>query len=162
MADIDFRPVQNADDLALLDQALCALSVDLGDAHLAGADVLRVGLFGRVPAAYGLLALRDRALMGAALFSPVFSTARGAAGVYVSDLWVAEAARGGGLGQKILARVATRANLLWGAEWMTLAVYAHSIASRRFYTRLGFEPQGNMTTMRLSQDAVQRLIRNAQ
>ncbi len=154
--------MQSADDLDLLDRALSALSIELGDEHLAGADVLRQGLFGPVPAAYGMLALEDCAVMGAALFGPVFSTARGAAGVYVSDLWVAEAARGRKLGQTLLAQVAERAGLLWGAEWMTLAVYAHSDASRRFYTRLGFEPQTNATTMRLSRDAMQRLIRNAQ
>ncbi len=162
MGALEYHPVQNADDLDHLDHALRALSVELGDAHLADKGVLRAGLFGPVPAAYGLLALHDGGLIGAALFSPVFSTARGAAGVYVSDLWIAEAARGQKLGQGMLAEVAKRADLLWGAKWMTLAVYAHSIASRRFYTRLGFEPQSNATTMRLSQDAMQRLIRNAQ
>lgn len=162
MGKTEFRPVESADDLDLLDEALRALSVELGDEHLADKGALRGGIFGPVPSAYGLLALSGGKLMGAALFSPVFSTARGAAGVYVSDLWIAEAARGRKLGAGVLAEVAKRTGLLWGAKWMTLAVYAHSTASRRFYTRLGFEAQNNTTTMRLSRDAMQRLMRNVQ
>ena len=89
-----FRPVETEADLALLDHALRRLSVDLGDTHGAGLDALRVGLMGDVPAAYGLLML-DEGLLGAALYGPVFSTVRGAAGVYVSDLWVDQTVRGG-------------------------------------------------------------------
>lgn len=96
-------------------------------------------------------------MIGAALYSPVFSTARGAAGVYVSDLWVDGATRGQGVGQSVLAEIARRAGKLWQAEWMTLAVYGHSTAARRFYERLGFAPQENVTQMRLSQSGFEGL-----
>lgn len=154
---MEFREVTTEADLILLDRALSALSADLGDTHSAGLDALRAGLAGEIPAAYGLLAL-DGDLIGAALFGPMFSTVRGAAGVYVSDLWVAEAARGQGLGRALLAEVARRAGALWRAEWMMLAVYAHTPASRRFYERLGFEAQDQVTQMRLPQAAMRRLM----
>lgn len=151
-----FRTVTTEADMVLLDRALRALSDDLGDTHEAGIDVLRTALTGTIPAAYGLLA-RDGDVVGAALYSPVFSTARGAAGVYVSDLWVDGAARGLGVGQNVLAEIARRAGKLWQAEWMTLAVYGHSTAARRFYERLGFAPQENVTQMRLSQSGFEGL-----
>ena len=153
---VDFRAVTTEADLILLDRALRALSADLGDSHLAGLDALRAGLMGDTPAAYGLLAVTHD-LIGAALYSPVFSTALGAAGVYVSDLWVDSAARGRGLGRTVLAEVARRAGTGWGAEWMTLAVYGHSTASRLFYERLGFVPQDRVTQMRLPQAGFERL-----
>lgn len=154
---VDFHAVETEHDLALLDTALRQLSADLGDAHSAGLDALRAGLTGAIPAAYGLLALEED-LIGAALFGPLFSTVRGAAGVYVSDLWVTEAARGQGLGRALLSQVARRAGMLWRAEWMMLAVYAHTPASRRFYERLGFEAQDQVTQMRLPQAAMHRLM----
>ncbi|SEL43048.1 Acetyltransferase (GNAT) family protein [Roseovarius azorensis] len=153
---VEFRAVLTEDDLALLDGALRALSADLGDTHSAGLDALRAALTGEIPAAYGVLAL-DEGLIGAALFGPLFSTVRGAAGVYVSDLWVDRAARGRGLGRALLAQAARRAGVLWRAEWMTLAVYAHSPDSRRFYERLGFEAQAQVTQMRMPQAAMRRL-----
>lgn len=154
---VDFRAVETEDDLALLDAALRRLSMDLGDTHSAGLDALRAGLMAEIPAAYGLLAVEEN-LVGAALFGPMFSTVRGAAGVYISDLWITEAVRGRGLGRALLSQVARRAGVLWRADWMMLAVYAHTPASRRFYERLGFEAQDHVTQMRLPQAAMRRLM----
>lgn len=158
---VTFRAVKTETDLALLDRALRALSRDLGDAHAADRKVLHRALAGATASAYGLLALgpgpQADALRGAALFSPAFSTVRGAAGVLVSDLWIAEGARGQRLGQHVLTAVATRAGALWGAAWMALAVYDHSPAARRFYDRLGFEAQSDVTQMHLPPAAMRRL-----
>lgn len=145
---VEFCAVTTAANMVLLDRALKALSDDLGDHHRAGLDALRAGLTGDTPAAYGLLAVQ-RGMIGAALYSPVFSTAQGASGVYVSDLWIDRAMRGQGIGQRLLSEVARRANVQWRAECMTLAVYGHSTASRRFYERIGFAPQDRVTQMRL-------------
>ena len=75
---------------------------------------------------------------GVALWSPFLSTTRGAMGAYVSDLWVADAARGQGLGQRLLAAVRDRAAGEFGAVFLRLAVYHDNPAARRFYDRLGF------------------------
>lgn len=162
MSDLRVRHVETEDDLARLDLALCALSAELGDDHLAGLSDLRVALEGPTPAAQAVLALQADETLGATLFSPVFSTVAGTAGVYVSDLWVAGAARGRGLGRRLLAETALRAARLWRAEWITLAVYAKSTRSRQFYEGLGFAPQAGMVTMRLDRDATQRLMREAE
>lgn len=161
MKNIALCPVTSDSDLDLLDQALRRLSGDLGDSHVAGRAALARALCGAHPAAHGMLALEGEELRGAALFSPVFSTVRGAAGVYVSDLWVADAARGLGLGRRLLGAVGVRAARLWRARWLTLAVYDHSTASRRFYDRLGFEPQTDATVMKLGPEGFAELMRNA-
>lgn len=158
---MQFRTVQNDHDVDLLDTALRHLSDDLGDVHVAGQDALNAALGGAFPSAHAILALEDEALRGAVLFSPVFSTVRGAAGLYVSDLWVSDEARGKGLGRRLLAAAADRAGYLWHADWMSLAVYHSSDASRRFYQRLGFAPDTAATVMKLGPDGLGRLIRDA-
>jgi ribosomal protein S18 acetylase RimI-like enzyme len=147
-----FVRVAGEEDLVRLDIALAKLSADLGDAHAAQRDSLRKALSGPHPVAQGLLALRDGATEGAALFSPVYSTVRGAAGVFVSDLWVAPAARGQGLGRQLLVEAARIGAELWAADWLKLAVYDASTETQAFYRRLGFHPAQGMREMRL--DAV--------
>ena len=145
--------VADTADLDRLEAALAALSADLGDAHAAGRASLARALSGPHPAAYALLAQADAQAggqtLGAALFSPVYSTVVGSAGAYVSDLWVAPAARGQGLGRQLLVAVAEVGGRLWGAGWLKLAVYDHSTAAQGFYRRLGFAPTRGVQEMRL-------------
>ncbi len=155
-----FQPVETEAQIALLHEALCALSDDLGDIHAAGIKDLGAALLAPVPAAYGMLAQDDSSVKGAALFSPVFSTVLGAPGLYVSDLWVSPLARGRGLGRALLAQAARRAQARWRAEWMTLAVYRDSQSAQRFYHRLGFAPQTTSTLMRLDARAMGELTTN--
>lgn len=133
-----------------LDAALRHLSRDLGDAHRADAALLARACFGPEPAAHALLAEAGAACLGAALYSPVVSTARGGTGVFVSDLWVAGSARGRGLGRRLVAAVAGRAASRWGAVFLRLAVYHASVDARAFYERLGFHPAEAETVMTLS------------
>lgn len=143
-------------DAPLLNAALRRLSADLGDPHGADDAAIARALQGANPAARGMLALEGAGTVGAALYSPTFSTVRGA-GVYVSDLWVAPEARGGGLGRRLLGAVLRDAGETWGAVRLTLNVYHHSAAARAFYERLGFVPVESYTTMTLEQDAATRL-----
>jgi GNAT superfamily N-acetyltransferase len=126
-------------DVEALDAGLRALSAALGDAHRAtAADLLRDG-FGPRPAFAALIAETQGLLpAGVALFSPLYSTTRGGAGAYVSDLWVAEALRGAGLGARLLAAARDEAAALWGARFLRLGVYARTPRARAFYDRLGF------------------------
>lgn len=140
------------DEAPMLNAALRRLSADLGDAHAASdADIARA-IAGPHPAAHGLLALTGADVAGAALYSPVFSSVKGP-GVYVSDLWVAPDARGGGLGRRLLGAVLRDAAGKWGAVRLTLNVYHHSTRSRAFYDRLGLIPVDTYTPMILEQDA---------
>src|SRR5215469_10952320 len=69
------------------------------------ADLLRHG-FGPDPQFEALLAFVDRDPAGMALFHSRFSTWLGRPGIYLEDLYVVEAARGRGIGRRLMARLA--------------------------------------------------------
>ena len=156
---VTFRSVGHAEDLARLEAALRALSADIAEEYATDSAILAHAIQGARPSAHGLLALTGDQTLGAALFSPLFSTVRGAAGVYVSDLWVSAAARGQGLGARLLAQVARDGAARWQASWLKLAVYDHSEDAQAFYQRLGFEPARGMQEMRLGPQAVDALLK---
>jgi len=161
MRDIAFRTVAEAEGLARLEDALRALSADIAEVYTTDSATLARAVLGTQPAAHGLLAQHGNQTLGAALYSPLFSTVRGAAGVYVSDLWVSADARGQGLGARLLAQVARAGAARWQATWLKLAVYDHSHAAQAFYQRLGFEPAHGMQEMRLGPKIVAKLIERA-
>lgn len=132
--------VAGAADMAALAAALAALSADLGDTHRADAAALAAACLGVPPACHGLLARGAGGVTGAALVSAIFSTTQGAAGAYVSDLWVAAGARGQGLGRRLLRAAAGFAAERWRARFVKLAVYDDNPGARGFYARLGFRP----------------------
>jgi uncharacterized protein (DUF849 family) len=100
--------------------------------------------------------------LGAALFSPVFSTVRGGAGAYVSDLWVAPEARGQALGTALLAAVAERTRSDWNASFIKLISYSDNDEALRFYARLGFAPLRGETGLTLSGAPLAALSRQTQ
>ncbi len=123
---------------ARVNAALRALSADMGDTHRATDEMIERACFGPAQALYAMLAEAEDGLRGLAAFSPQVSTCRGVIGVYVSDVWVDGAARGQGLGQRLLAAVRDEAARLWGPGYLRLAVYDDNAGARRFYERLGF------------------------
>lgn len=132
----DVTPAQ----LPLFEEALRNLARDLDDPYQLGSEALHHALFARYPSACGAIARSSSGdLLGASLFSPLVSTARGCPGAYVSDLWVAEPARGQRIGRVLLEYVAERAGQIWNAQFIRLMVYDTNIKARRFYERLGFE-----------------------
>lgn len=137
MPKIEIRQA-GADDIALLGAALEQLSDELGDRHRASAADLAAACLAPYPAAHGFLALDVGDPVGAALVSPVFSTTKGAPGVFVSDLWVAAGQRGQGLGRRLLAAVAAFGRDRWGATFVKLTVYTDNEPARAFYRHLGF------------------------
>ncbi|GAB4518994.1 MAG: GNAT family N-acetyltransferase [Roseibium sp.] len=145
------------EDTGRLHEALKRLSADLGDHHVASAeDLLRHG-FSEPPAFFALLATRSGETVGALLASPVFSTTRGGAGLYVSDLWVAEEARGAGLGTRLLAAALDLAPATWTVTFLKLAVYHDNSDARRFYERLGFVARTDETVLDLQGPALDNL-----
>ena len=109
-----------------------------------------------------LLALQDAHVLGAALFSPVFSTVRGGAGAYVSDLWVAPEARGQALGTALLAAVAGLSRSDWNASFIKLVSYSDNNEALRFYARLGFASLRGETGLTLSGAPLAALSRQTQ
>lgn len=98
------------------------------------ADLLQHG-FGPDPQFEAILAFLDGEPAGAALFHSRFSTWLGRPCMHLEDLYVTEAARGRGVGRRLIARLAAIAvERQWGRidfnvlEWNP---------ARRFYHRLG-------------------------
>ena len=125
-------------DAGRLNTGLAHLSAALGDTHRATDDRIAAQGWGDWPAFRAQLAEEGDALVGLALYSPIYSTVRGGAGVYVSDLWVAAQCRSDGLGRRLLRAALLDAEAEWGAGFLRLQVYDHTPRARRFYDRLGF------------------------
>src|SRR4051812_10388732 len=85
-----------------------------------------------------LLAERHGAALGLAMFYPTFSSWAGRPGLFLEDLYVRPAARGLGVGRRLLAELARLARQQ-GATRIDLAVRDGNQA-RDFYGRLGLRP----------------------
>jgi len=136
-------------------RALAAYEKLLEQAVATEADLHRF-LFTEPRRAEALLAERDGAAVGFAIWYYAFSTFEGRPTLYVEDVFVDPAARGGGIGRAIFADLARRA-LDQGCarmEWSVLDWNAPSIA---FYRSLGAVPREGWTLQRLDHDALQRL-----
>ncbi len=113
-------------------------------------------LFGERPAAAALIAERGSQAAGYALFFPTFSSFLTTSGVWLEDLFVRPAHRGGGVGKALLAAVAAHVRdsggqrLEWAAlDWNELAL--------GFYRRIGAKTMNEWITHRLVGDALEQL-----
>ena len=114
---------------------------------------LREHLFGPRPYAEVLLAEEAGAVVGFALFFPVYSTFLARPGLYLEDLFVEPAHRGKGHGKALLAALA-RLVLERGygrLEWSVLNWNEPAIG---FYRALGAMPMDEWTVYRLTADAL--------
>ena len=128
-----------ADDAATIATLVRWLARATGEEHKvlsAPDDFARHG-FGSAPAFRALLAERDGEAIGLALWFYNFSSWRGELGAYLQDIYVDEAARGTGLGRRLLAATAQRAQAD-GATHLRLSVAADNEGARAFYEHLGF------------------------
>ncbi len=153
MDQVTFRLAERG-DASRLNAVLWKLSETMGDVHRADDHAIERAGFGATPAFFALFAELDDDIIGAVVYSPLFSTVRGRAGAYVSDLWVAEHARGQRLGVRLLAAVRDRAQSQWGAGFLRLAVYDDNPRAVSFYANLGFVPASEETSMTLEGDAL--------
>ena len=133
------RPA-GAADVPTLRAMIQALADGEGGSHpVASEAALLTHGFGPRPLFQAVLA-EAGAPLGMVIYLPDFSTHRGEAGVYVQDIYLVPAARGTGLGQRLLAEVMARQD--FGARYMTLVVSPANAAALRFYQRIGFRPRG--------------------
>ncbi|HEY1175276.1 MAG: GNAT family N-acetyltransferase [Streptomycetaceae bacterium] len=115
-------------------------------------------LFGPAPAARVLIAQDDATgePVGFALWFTTYSTWLGKPGIYLEDLFVTPAARGGGHGKALLtelARIAVERG--YGrVEWSVLDWNEPAIG---FYRKLGAAPQDEWTVYRLTGEALAEL-----
>jgi len=101
-------------------------------------DLLKYG-FGENALLNALIAERDGEAVGMCTYFPIFSTWTGRPGVFVIDLFVSEVERGNGLGEQLLARLASISRER-GTTFMRLSVDNHNVRSESFYRRIGFTP----------------------
>ncbi len=104
-------------------------------------DLRRLG-FRERPAFHALIAERDGEPVGLSLFFYNFSSWRGELGVYVQDLYVADAARGTGLGRRLIAETVTLGRKQ-GATHVRLSVDRDNEGAQRFYRKLGLKLSGS-------------------
>lgn len=126
------------------------------DAVEASEAMLAAALFGPVPAAEALIAIRGGDAIGFALFFHTFSTWTGRRGLWLEDLYVTPEARGSGAGAALLKALAAIAldrdcaRLEWTVlDWNTSAI--------DFYRAKGALPQDQWTTQRVSGAALRAL-----
>jgi GNAT superfamily N-acetyltransferase len=154
------RPA-NAEDLATLLALFAALAEyeQLQDELQADEPQLREALFGEQPAAAAVIAERAGEPVGYALFFPTFSSFRASRGIWLEDLFVLPAHRGAGVGRALLAAVAARVpeargRLEWCAlDWNELAL--------GFYRGIGARLMNEWTTLRLDDEALERIAAEA-
>jgi GNAT superfamily N-acetyltransferase len=122
------------------------------------ADLLREG-FGRLPRYEALLAEEDGEAIGFALFFHSFSTFEGRSGLHLEDIFVVDAARGRGVGRKLMARLAAIAAERDCAR-LDLSVL-HWNPARRFYDRLGMKQMTDWIPYRLAGAGLAQLAAEA-
>ena len=76
-------------------------------------------------------------LLGACLWVMTYSSWRGSKGIYISDLYVMEHARGNKVGDRLLRGTLREAKKL-GAQFVKMEVDGANVGAQRFYDRLGF------------------------
>ncbi len=123
-------------------------------------EKLRETLFGSKPCAEVLIAEVGGVAQGFALYFQNYSTFLAAPGIYLEDLYVREAARGSGIGLKLIASVAKRAVEL-GCGRFEWAVLDWNAPALKFYAALGAIPQDEWTVQRLHGQALLELAAKA-
>jgi GNAT superfamily N-acetyltransferase len=161
MAQINIRAA-TPDDVPLILTFLNELATYEKLAHeVVATDAdMYAALFGERPVIETVIASLDDEPVGYALFFPTFSTFLGKPGLYLEDLYVRPAARGFGVGRKLLehlARITVERG--WGRlEWSVLDWNEPSIA---FYKKMGATAMDEWTIFRLTGEDLQRLARRS-
>jgi GNAT superfamily N-acetyltransferase len=128
------------------------------DAVVATEEHFRTALFGPDPRVHCLVAEDDSGeTVGFAIWFVSFSTWLGTHGIYLEDLFVRPAARGGGHGRALLTELA-RIAVERGYGRVEWAVLDWNVDAQGFYRSLGATPQDEWTTWRLTGNALQQLV----
>jgi GNAT superfamily N-acetyltransferase len=157
---VAIRPAEAADAATIvrLVRELAEFERLADQVRITEADVLRDG-FGERRCFECLLAEVDGAAVGFVLFLDSYSTFEGRQGIYIEDLYVSEAARGLGIGRRLMARLA-RIAIERECRRLDLGVLDWNPA-RGFYDRLGFRHSAGWLPYRLTGDALARLASEA-
>ncbi|MGV9311817.1 N-acetyltransferase family protein [Streptomyces sp. NPDC003691] len=139
-------------DVPAIHRMILALAEHQGYRHevRAGEEQLREALFGPDPAVHALVAVdEDGAHAGFALWFLTYSTWRGVHGIYLEDLYVDPAARGGGHGKALVAALA-RICAERGYQRLEWSVLDKLVPTIAFYRSLGAAPLEDSRVFRLA------------
>ena len=121
-------------------------------------DAYRAVLFPETgsPTAWAHVAEVDGQVVGIAVWFLTFSTWTGRNGLWLEDLYVSPAHRGGGLGRQLMATLA-RVCTERGYPRMEWTVLDWNTPALEVYRHVGATPQEEWTTQRLTGDALAAL-----
>ena len=102
---------------------------------ITGAD-LHNAMFGEGAFVEGLVCEVDGSTGGFAIFYPRFSSFRGQCGYYLEDIYIGDAFRGRGLGEKLLKEIARKGKAR-GFKRIDFQVLEWNFAAIEFYKALG-------------------------
>ena len=126
------------------------------DQVIATEELLEETLFGENSNVEVLLACDENQILGFALYFRTFSTFLGRPGIYLEDLFVRGFARGRGIGESLLRRIAKNTLEMGGGrlEWSVLDWNKTAIS---FYKKMGAVPLDEWTTFRLTGEKLKKL-----
>jgi ribosomal protein S18 acetylase RimI-like enzyme len=100
-------------------------------------------------------------ILGVCLWTMTYSSWRGHAGIYISDLYVLAHARGRKIGERLLRGTMVEAQKR-GAGFIKMEVDVNNHAGARFYERLGFIHKAEDRFFILEPDEFEKLTRSAE
>ena len=155
--DFEIRQAEEEDVPEILEliKALAEFE-NLSDEVIATEELLKTTLFGINSPAEVQIAYDKNKTLGFALYFRTFSTFLGRPGIYLEDLYVRENARGKGVGEALLRRLAQRTREIGGGrlEWAVLNWNEPAIG---FYQKMGAAPLDEWTTYRVTGKNLQKL-----
>jgi GNAT superfamily N-acetyltransferase len=155
--DFEIRQAEEEDVPEILEliKALAEFE-NLSDEVVATEELLKITLFGINSPAEVQIAYDKNNTLGFALYFRSFSTFLGRPGIYLEDLYVRENARGKGVGEALLRRLAQRTREIGGGrlEWAVLNWNEPAIG---FYQKMGAAPLDEWTTYRVTGKNLQEL-----
>lgn len=155
--DFEIRQAEEEDVPEILEliKALAEFE-NLSKEVVATEELLKITLFGINSPAEVQIAYDKNNTLGFALYFRSFSTFLGRPGIYLEDLYVRENARGKGVGEALLRRLAKRTREIGGGrlEWAVLNWNEPAIG---FYQKMGAAPLDEWTTYRVTGKNLQEL-----
>lgn len=138
VSNLTVRPAAPEDADAIAGMARALSLADGGRASRFSAEAFIRDGFGDNPAFETMVADRNGVVAGYAVYYWGYDTDSATRGVYLADLYVAEAHRRAGVGTSLIAETAraTRDN---GARWIFWSVLKRNRGARRFYRQLAPE-----------------------
>lgn len=116
-------------------------------------DQLDDAFFGPAAWCAAHVAEADGAIVGMALWFLNFNFGLGRPGLYLEDLFVADHARGWGVGEALIRALAAEA-IARDCVWMDWLVLTENVGAQRFYARLGAAEQSEWRLWRLEGNAL--------